>query len=79
MALVLGYTKEKEFVQECFNTRLEFERRYQELVERFGGIDFEFLKEYGVSGYNSKLIKDLTIEMKSREGEESVESRRKVG
>lgn len=66
MALVLGYTKEKEFVQECFNTRLEFERRYQELVERFGGIDFEFLKEYEVSGYNSKLIKDMNIETQIR-------------
>jgi len=67
MALVLGYTKEKEFVQECFNTRLEFERRYQELMERFGGIDFEFLKEYEVSGYNSKLIKDMNTEMQIRE------------
>ena len=67
MALVLGYTKEKEFVQECFNTRLEFENRYQELVERFGGIDFEFLKEYEVSGYNSKLIKDMNTERKIRE------------
>ena len=67
MALVLGYTKEKEFVQECFNTRLEFERRYQELVERFNGIDFEFLKEYEVSGYNSKLIKDMNTEMQIRE------------
>jgi len=66
MALVLGYTKEKEFVQECFNTRLEFERRYEELVERFGGIDFEFLKEYEVSGYNSKLIKDMNTERKIR-------------
>ena len=66
MALVLGYTKEKEFVQECFNTRLEFERRYQELMERFGGIDFEFLKEYEVSGYNSKLIKDMNIETQIR-------------
>lgn len=66
MALVLGYTKEKEFVQECFNTRLEFENRYQELVERFGGIDFEFLKEYEVSGYNSKLIKDMNTERKIR-------------
>ena len=67
MALVLGYTKEKEFVQECFNTRLEFERRYQELVERFNGIDFEFLKEYEVSGYNSKLIKEMNTEMQIRE------------
>ena len=67
MALVLGYTKEKEFVQECFNTRLEFEHRYQELMERFGGIDFEFLKEYEVSGYNSKLIKDINTEMQIRE------------
>ena len=67
MALVLGYTKEKEFVQECFNTRLEFENRYQELIERFGGIDFEFLKEYEVSGYNSKLIKDMNTERKIRE------------
>jgi hypothetical protein len=67
MALVLGYTKEKEFVQECFNTRLEFENRYQELVERFGGLDFEFLKEYEVSGYNSKLIKDMNTERKIRE------------
>ena len=66
MALVLGYTKEKEFVQECFNTRLEFERRYQELVERFNGIDFEFLKEYEVSGYNSKLIKDMNTETQIR-------------
>ena len=66
MALVLGYTKEKEFVQECFNTRLEFERRYEELLEEFGGIDFEFLKEYEVSGYNAKLIKEMNIEMKSR-------------
>jgi hypothetical protein len=66
MALVLGYTKEKEFVQECFNTRLEFENRYQELVERFGGLDFEFLKEYEVSGYNSKLIKDMNTERKIR-------------
>ena len=66
MALVLGYTKEKEFVQECFNTRLEFENRYQELIERFGGIDFEFLKEYEVSGYNSKLIKDMNTERKIR-------------
>ena len=66
MALVLGYTKEKEFVQECFNTRLEFERRYQELVERFNGIDFEFLKEYEVSGYNSKLIKEMSTETKLR-------------
>jgi hypothetical protein len=66
MALVLGYTKEKEFVQECFNTRLEFENRYQELVERFGGLDFEFLKEYEVSGYNSKLIKDMNTEMQIR-------------
>ncbi len=66
MALVLGYTKEKEFVQECFNTRLEFEHRYQELMERFGGIDFEFLKEYEVSGYNSKLIKDMNIETQIR-------------
>ena len=67
MALVLGYTKEKEFVQECFNTRLEFEHRYQELMERFGGIDFEFLKEYEVSGYNSKLIKDMNTETQIRE------------
>ncbi len=67
MALVLGYTKEKEFVQECFNTRLEFEHRYEELVEKFGGIDFEFLKEYEVSGYNSKLIKDMNTERKIRE------------
>ena len=66
MALVLGYTKEKKFVQECFNTRLEFEHRYQELMERFGGIDFEFLKEYEVSGYNSKLIKDMNIETQIR-------------
>jgi hypothetical protein len=66
MALVLGYTKEKEFVQECFNTRLEFEHRYQELVEKFGGIDFEFLKEYEVSGYNSKLIKEMNTETKLR-------------
>lgn len=66
MALVLGYTKEKEFVQECFNTRLEFERRCQELVERFNGIDFEFLKEYEVSGYNSKLIKEMSTETKLR-------------
>ena len=66
MALVLGYTKEKEFIQECFNTRLEFEHRYQELMERFGGIDFEFLKEYEVSGYNSKLIKDMNIETQIR-------------
>jgi hypothetical protein len=66
MALVLGYTKEKEFVQECFNTRLEFEHRYEELVEKFGGIDFEFLKEYEVSGYNSKLIKDMNTERKIR-------------
>ena len=66
MALGLGYTKEKEFVQECFNNRLEFERRYEELVERFGGIDFEFLKEYEVSGYNSKLIKDMNTERKIR-------------
>lgn len=66
MALVLGYTKEKEFVQECFNTRLEFEHRYEELVEKFGRIDFEFLKEYEVSGYNSKLIKDMNTEMKIR-------------
>ena len=66
MALVLGYTKEKEFVQECFNTRLEFENRYQELIERFGGLDFEFLKEYEVSGYNSKLIKDMNTERKIR-------------
>ena len=79
MALVLGYNKEEEFVQECFNTRLEFEHRYQELLNMYGGIDFEFLKEYEVSGYNSKLIKEMNIEMKSREGEESVESRRKVG
>ena len=64
MALVLGYTKEKEFIQECFNTRLEFEHRYQELMERFGGFDFEFLKEYEVSGYNSKLIKDMNTERK---------------
>lgn len=66
MALVLGYTKEEEFVQECFNTRLEFEHRYEELVEKFGKIDFEFLKEYEVSGYNSKLIKDMNTEMKIR-------------
>ena len=66
MALVLGYTKEKEFVQECFNTRLEFEHRYEELVEKFGIIDFEFLKEYEVSGYNSKLIKDMNIETQIR-------------
>ena len=66
MALVLGYNKEKEFVQECFNTRLEFEHRYQELVEEFGGIDFEFLKEYEVSGYNSKLIKDMNTETQIR-------------
>ena len=66
MALVLGYTKEKEFVQECFNTRLEFEHRYEELMERFGGFDFEFLKEYEVSGYNSKLIKDMNIETQIR-------------
>ena len=66
MALVLGYTKEKEFVQECFNTRLEFEHRYEELIERFGGLDFEFLKEYEVSGYNSKLIKDMNTERKIR-------------
>ena len=67
MAIVLGYKKEGEFVQECFNTRLEFENRYQELVERFGGLDFEFLKEYEVSGYNSKLIKDMNTERKIRE------------
>ena len=66
MALVLGYNKEKEFVQECFNTRLEFEHRYQELMERFGRIDFEFLKEYEVSGYNSKLIKEMSTETKLR-------------
>ena len=66
MALVLGYTKEKEFVQECFNTRLEFERRYEELVENLMGFDFEFLKEYEVSGYNSKLIKDMNTEMQNR-------------
>ena len=66
MALVLGYTKEKDFVQECFNTLLEFEHRYEELVEKFGGIDFEFLKEYEVSGYNSKLIKEMNTETKLR-------------
>jgi len=66
MALVLGYNKEKEFVQECFNTRLEFEHRYQELVHMYGEIDFEFLKEYEVSGYNSKLIKDMNTEQKIR-------------
>ena len=32
----------------------------------YGGIDFEFLKEYEVSGYNAKLIKEMNIEMKSR-------------
>jgi len=68
MALVLGYTIDKEFVQECFNTRLEFEHRYEELVEKFGRIDFEFLKEYEVSGYNSKLIKDMNVEEKLRKG-----------
>ena len=66
MALVLGYNKEKELVQECLNTRLEFEHRYQELLHMYGGIDFEFLKEYEVSGYNSKLIKDMNIETQIR-------------
>lgn len=66
MALVLGYTKEKEFIQECFNTRLEFEHRYKELMQIFDGFDFEFLKEYEVSGYNSKLIKDMNIETQIR-------------
>ena len=66
MALVLGYTKDKEFVQECFNTRIEFENRYEELMWKFDdGFDFEFLKEYEVSGYNSKLIKDMNTESKS--------------
>lgn len=67
MALVLGYTKDKEFVQECFNTRIEFENRYEELMCIFDGFDFEFLKEYEVSGYNSKLIKDMNTEMQIRE------------
>ena len=68
MALVLGYTKDKEFVQECFNTRIEFENRYEELMWKFDdGFDFEFLKEYEVSGYNSKLIKDMNTEMQIRE------------
>ena len=66
MALVLGYIKEEEFVQECFNTSFELERRYKELVEKFDGFDFEFLKEYEVSGYNSKLIKDMNTERKIR-------------
>jgi len=67
MALVLGYTIDKEFVQECFNTRLEFEHRYEELRWKFDdGFDFEFLKEYEVSGYNSKLIKDMNTERKIR-------------
>jgi hypothetical protein len=69
MALVLGYTKDKEFVQECFNTRLEFEHRYEELRWKFDdGFDFEFLKEYEVSGFNSKLIKDMNVEEKLRKG-----------
>ena len=68
MALVLGYTKDKEFVQECFNTRIEFENRYEELMWKFDdGFDFEFLKEYEVSGYNSKLIKDMNTETQIRE------------
>ena len=66
MALVLGYTKDKEFVQECFNTRIEFENRYEELICLYDGFDFEFLKEYEVSGYNSKLIKEMSTETKLR-------------
>jgi hypothetical protein len=69
MAIVLGYKKEGEFVQECFNTSFELERRYKELVEKFDGFDFEFLKEYGTSSYNSKLIKDLTTETQNRKEE----------
>ena len=51
-----------------FNTRLEFEHRYEELRWKFDGFDFEFLKEYEVSGYNSKLIKDMNVEEKLRKG-----------
>lgn len=65
MALVLGYTKEEEFVQECFNTRFELERRWEELVERMDGFEFEFLKEYETSGYNAKVIKDMSTERKT--------------
>ena len=69
MAIVLGYKKKGEFVQECFNTSFELERRVQELAEKFGKFEFEFLKEYGSSSYNSKLIKDLTTETKNRKEE----------
>ena len=42
--------------------------RYEELMWKFDdGFDFEFLKEYEVSGYNSKLIKDMNTEMQIRE------------